>query len=412
VRTVLIMKENKSFIPKIINNLTGNLSIILFEQWIKNLNSGFIEVAWPDGTSLKHSGKNPGPSIFIRVNRYRFVREVATSGSLGLADSYVNGDWDTPDLTAVLRLALENERYLKSKISKIQTIQFYNRIRHKMNANTPDGSRRNIAAHYDLGNSFYSSWLDESMTYSSGYFDNSKSSLNEAQIAKYDRMAEISGISIGENILEIGCGWGGFAIYAAKKFKCDVTAVTLSHEQAEWAREKVFKEKLNDSINIRVQDYRDVPEVFDRIISIEMFEAVGEVFWPNFFDQIKQNLVPGGSAGIQVITIDNDRLENYRKNPDFIQLRIFPGGMIPSPEVFKRALNNSGLVIKDTSFFGSSYAQTLRIWRQNFENSWPNLKQLGFDESFRRLWRYYLSYCEVGFDYGVLSVGQYKLELS
>jgi len=388
----------------------SRLNKYIFKKWTKYIYSGELEILWPDGTKWSNKGNVSGIKASIVVNNSRFVRRCLFGGAIGFADSYIDGDWETPDLTKVISLGIANEAALLSPWTKYQPSILLNKLKHALNANTYSGSKRNIANHYDLGNEFYQAWLDNSMTYSSGIFNNTDTTLAEAQNEKYKQIAEITGINHGDNILEIGCGWGGFSIYAAKNFGCRVTALTLSRRQAEWAKSWVSKEKLTEYIDILVKDYRDIKDTYDRIVSIEMFEAVGEFYWEKYFTNIRQNLVQGGTAGLQVITIDNSRLDKYRSNPDFIQLRVFPGGMLPSEEAITQATVNSGLNIALKNRFASSYALTLKEWRERFLTAWPYIEQQGFDQKFNRLWTYYLSYCEAGFLSGTISVGQYRLE--
>ena len=388
----------------------SRLNKYIFKKWTKYIYSGELEILWPDGTKWSNKGNVSGIKASIVVNNSRFVRRCLFGGAIGFADSYIDGDWETPDLTKVISLGIANEAALLSPWTKYQPSLLLNKLKHALNANTYAGSKRNIANHYDLGNEFYQAWLDNSMTYSSGIFNNTHTTLAESQNEKYKQIAEITGINHGDNILEIGCGWGGFSIYAAKNFGCRVTALTLSRRQAEWAKSWVSKEKLTEYIDILVKDYRDIKDTYDRIVSIEMFEAVGEFYWEKYFTNIRQNLVQGGTAGLQVITIDNSRLDKYRSNPDFIQLRVFPGGMLPSEEAITQATVNSGLNIALKNRFASSYALTLKEWRERFLTAWPYIEQQGFDQKFNRLWTYYLSYCEAGFLSGTISVGQYRLE--
>ena len=403
--------QNRDLSKTVINKKNGSKLIkYICKKWTKYIQAGELEILWPDGTKWLNKGDVSGLNARIVINNPRFVRRCIFGGAIGFADSYIDGDWETPDLTKVISLGIANEEAFLSPWNKYQPSLLLNKFKHSLNANTYSGSQRNIASHYDLGNEFYQAWLDNSMTYSSGIFNNVNTSLDEAQNEKYKQIAEITGLNSGDNILEIGCGWGGFAIYAAKNFGCRVTALTLSKRQAEWAKFCVSKEKLSEYIEIRIQDYRDTEETYDRIVSIEMFEAVGEAYWDKYFTNIRKNLVPGGTAGLQVITIDNSRLDKYRSKPDFIQLRVFPGGMLPSDEAIKQATANSGLNITFKNSFSSSYALTLKEWRKRFLEAWPYIEQEGFDEKFRRLWTYYLSYCEAGFLSGTISVGQYRLE--
>ncbi len=387
----------------------GRLARQVLNRWTQSLDRGTLDVLWPDGTAWRQTGNHSGATAQIQVNNPRFIQRVALGGALGFADSYIDGDWDSPDLTAVIALGIENERALANRLTQCLPFAALGRLRHRLQANTIAGSRRNIAAHYDLGNDFYAAWLDGTMTYSSGLFADQQTPLDEAQQAKYARIAKVAGLQYGDSVLEIGCGWGGFAIYAARHFGCRVTALTVSQAQAEWARRAVAAEGLSEKIEIRLQDYRDVDGTFDRVVSIEMFEAVGEAFWPAYFATVRNRLRPGGSAGVQVITIDDARFARYRQQPDFIQLRVFPGGMLPSPQAFASAAAAAGIAVSHSFAFGPCYAQTLRHWRNRFEAAWPNLATQGFDESFRRLWRYYLCYCEAGFDAGTISVAHYRI---
>ena len=280
------------------------------------------------------------------------------------------------------------------------------KIGHWFNRNSMAGSKRNIAAHYDLGNAFYEKWLDPSMTYSSAIFRDGANSLEEAQEAKYRSLAERIDIRPEHHVLEIGCGWGGFAQYVATKIGAKVTCLTISKEQFAYATERMKKAGLADRVTIKFQDYRDETEQYDRIGSIEMFEAVGEAYWPTYFDQLKNCLKPGGRAGLQVITITHDDLDHYRSNPDFIQKYIFPGGMLPSAEIMEELGNSVGLAQVSTRAFGYDYAQTLAEWRHAFWKSWPSIKPLGFDERFKRIWEFYFHYCEAGFKADSIDVRQ------
>lgn len=378
----------------------------------RRLSAGSLTVRWPTGATSRHTGSRPGPDGEVRIDSPALAVRLALGGATGFADSFIEGEWDTPDLAAVLRLALANESMLSYAAPLRVPAAVLARLRHARRANHRSGSRRNIAAHYDLGNGFYSAWLDPTMTYSSGLYEMPGMTLETAQSAKYDRIAKMAGIRPGDHVLEIGCGWGGFAIHTARKFGCRVTALTVSPAQAEWARRAVENAGLDGRVEIRLQDYRDVSGQFDRIVSIEMFEAVGEAYWPVWFKTVRERLRPGGAAAVQVITIDDDRYARYRRRPDFIQQRVFPGGMLPSPSVFRAGAEAGALSVTDSLEFRKSYAHTLRAWRERFEAAWPNLSGGRFDERFRRLWRYYLCYCEAGFDAGSISVAQYRLERS
>jgi cyclopropane-fatty-acyl-phospholipid synthase len=309
----------------------------------------------------------------------------------------------------VFEFAARNMNKLAGTLNGMAPIQWLNAMRHKAHANTRRGSRRNIAAHYDLGNAFYSQWLDPTMTYSSAVFERADMTLEEAQRAKWQKLAECLALKPGLHILEIGCGWGGFAIYAAREYGCKVTGITLSHEQLAYARKAVEVAGLSDRIDIQLIDYRDVQGEYDRIASIEMFEAVGEEHWPTYFKVVRERLKPGGVAGLQIITINEARFETYRRIPDFIQLYIFPGGMLPSPTALEAVSKKAGLGFETARTFGLSYAETLRRWRECFDARWPNIAPMGFDDRFKRMWQYYLASCEGGFRAGSIDVGQFRL---
>jgi cyclopropane-fatty-acyl-phospholipid synthase len=381
----------------------------LVERLTGSLERGNLSIELPDGGLFEASGTKPGPGGHVLVRHARAARRAMLGGSLGLADSYIDGDWDSDDLTSVIELCAQNLDDFDRAITPMSVVRALARLRHKRRANTRTGSRRNIAAHYDLGNSFYAQWLDPSMTYSAACFETGNEELTAAQTNKFDSLAALLDLQPGDHVLEIGCGWGAFAMHVASRYGCRVTALTVSPSQAEWARKKVAESGLTDRVEIRLQDYRDVTGRFDKIASIEMFEAVGEEYWPVFFHSLSSRLRPGGLAGLQVITIEDQRFESYRRNPDFIQMRIFPGGMLPSVDAFTQAARSVGLTLDHARMFGADYAETLKRWRESFEAAWPGIVPLGFDERFRRLWRYYLCYCEAGFRAQTISVGQFRL---
>lgn len=377
---------------------------------VERLAHGTLSLQLPDGATIEVRGQAGGDAhAALVVKRWRAVRRLVLGGELGFAEAYADGDWSSPDLPALLGLALCNEDALRGVLSGWTAVRLVNRVRHLRRANTKRGSRRNIAAHYDLGNAFYRQWLDPGMTYSAALFTDGDDDLKRAQERKYHRLAGLLDLAPGQRLLEIGCGWGGFALIAARDYGCQVTALTLSHEQAAWAREQVRLAGLDDRIDIRLQDYRDVSGSYDRIASIEMFEAVGEAYWPLFCRRVNELLRPGGVAAMQVITIDGKRYEAYRRSPDFIQTCIFPGGMLPPPSALAHQITAAGLCMTERFAFGADYARTLARWRQNFLKAWPQIRDLGFDERFRRLWEYYLGYCEAGFRAASVDVAQYRL---
>lgn len=382
----------------------------LMTRWFEQLQRGQLTIDFPSGHRQTFGRVDVTPQAALNINDPRLVLRMVFSGDLGLAESYLKGEWETPDLSALLTVGSINLDELSDALQSGFLSRLQGRLRHTMRANTKRGSRRNIAAHYDLGNSFYRQWLDSTMTYSSALFTDFNEPLSIAQDRKYAHLAAALDIQPGEQVLEIGCGWGGFAEYAATTLGCEIVGLTLSEEQATYAQTRIKEAGLMDRVDIRLQDYRDVDAVFDKIVSIEMFEAVGIENWPVYFQTLRQHLKPGGRATVQTITIEDERFDAYRKTPDFIQHYIFPGGVLPSPAKFVEFAGAQDLAITDEHFFGDSYAETLRRWKTAFLNAWPDIHELGFDERFRRMWLYYLCYSEVGFDTGKIDVAQFTIE--
>jgi cyclopropane-fatty-acyl-phospholipid synthase len=307
------------------------------------------------------------------------------------------GEFDTPNLPDLLYVFAANWDRVHHVTMGNPYSWTINRIRHAFRPNSREGAKKNIHAHYDLGNAFYAQWLDPTMTYSSAKFDRAGQSLPEAQTAKYRALAQSMGLQSGQSVLEIGCGWGGFAEYAAGEVGAKVTAITISEEQYAFAKHRIFEAGLAERAEIKMVDYRDVEGRFDRVASIEMFEAVGERYWPSYFGKINETLAPGGRAGLQIITIRDEYFEEYRSRADFIQKYIFPGGMLPSEERLKKVTDKAGFTWVNIDRFGADYADTLAEWQRTFDANWKNIRPLGFDERFRKLWKFYLSYCEAGF---------------
>ncbi len=383
---------------------------LLLARWLHRIRFGRLHVEFPSGRTMTFEGSGPGPEARIRVRDLRLARRVLLSGGIGLAESYMRGEWDSPELSALLKLGAINLQALEEMLAPSRLFRLMNRVRHARRANTRRGSRRNIAAHYDLGNRFYGRWLDETMSYSSALFDDFAESHEAAQRRKCRRLARALDLRPGDRVLEIGCGWGGFAEIAAAEFGCEVVGITLSEEQAAFAEARMARAGLAGQVEIRLQDYRDVTGRFDKIVSIEMFEAVGEENWATYFAVVDRCLKPGGKAGLQVITMADEAFESYRRNPGFTQLYIFPGGMLPSPATFERAITAAGLKLTGRFNFGKSYAESLRRWDAAFREAWPQIERLGFDRRFYRMWRYYLCICEAGFDLGRIDVGQFVIE--
>jgi len=371
------------------------------------LPKGTLVVHTPEGPVLEVGGNAPGPHAEIVLKNWNLPRRAFAGATIGVAESYMDGDWESPDVTTFLELFVVNEDAGEQVAGGANwLLTALERLRHWMNDNTKSGSRRNISAHYDLGNKFYREWLDPSMTYSSALYSSGANDLESAQAAKYRALAKDTGIGPDDHVLEIGCGWGGFAEFAAREIGCKVTGLTISREQHDFAKERIQKAGLADKVEIKFQDYRDETGRYDRIASIEMFEAVGEKHWPTFFSKMKECLKAGGAAGLQIITIKDEAFDAYRARPDFIQRYVFPGGMLPSPERLRSLGDQFGLTYARERIFPQDYARTLAEWRTRFWDSWDKIKPLGFDERFRRLWEFYLHYCEAGFRAEYIDVRQ------
>jgi cyclopropane-fatty-acyl-phospholipid synthase len=370
-----------------------------------SIRAGSLTIVLPDGRSHRFDGTAPGPHGVLYVRNDRLARRMLLGGKLGFCESYLDGDWTSPDVPALFEMALLNETELDRAMNGKAWVRALNFLLHAAKPNSKSGSKRNIAYHYDLGNSFYGRWLDPSMTYSAAvYADLDKAEpLYEAQQRKYAAIAARMDLQPGHHVLEIGCGWGGFAEYAAKVVGARVTGVTISKAQHDYAVARMERAGLSHMVDIRLQDYRDITEQFDRIASIEMFEAVGERYWPTYFNTLRDRLKPGGKASLQIITIGEDHFEGYRKGADYIQRYIFPGGMLPSPTRLKAEVEGAGLNFDSTESYGLHYARTLREWQVAFQAAWPELKD-GFDTRFKRMWEQYLWYCEAGFKVGTIDL--------
>ena len=371
-----------------------------------NIKYGSLDAEFPDGRVLRIRGKEPGPHGTLMINDWRFFKMVIQGGDVGVGEAYMAGYWTSPDVTTFLEVFCINQESTIDAMRGSPVTRFLLSVRHWLNSNTKRGSKRNISAHYDLGNAFYKEWLDPSMTYSSAIYTNETNNLEQAQNEKYASLVRQTGIHPEHSVLEIGCGWGGFAEYVGKMVGAHVKALTISREQFDYAKERIFKAGLNEKVDIVFQDYRDERGMFDRIASIEMFEAVGEKYWPTYFKQLARCLKPGGKAGLQIITIQDRMFEDYRRGTDFIQRYIFPGGMLPPPGRLTAIGKSLDLDLTDQKIFGQDYARTLAEWRERFVVAWPRIRPLGFDERFKRLWEFYMHYCEAGFRAGNIDVRQ------
>jgi len=375
----------------------------------RNWIAGALTFVLPTGRELRIEGKTAGPEGRLIVRDFRFVSRVMASADIGFAEGFMAGEWDTPDLSQLLEAFTANFDHLEKLVTGNPFLRVVNRLADALHRNSRRGARRNIHAHYDLGNAFYQRWLDPTMTYSAARFERPGQPLDEAQRNKYALLARAVGLERGRHVLEIGCGWGGFAEYAAREIGARVTAITISRAQHEFARRRLFDQGLAELADVQLRDYRDVKGRFDHVASIEMFEAVGEAYWPAYFAKVREVLSPGGRAGLQIITIRDELFRTYRSRSDFLRKYIFPGGMLPSEERLRQETDRAGLEWKTVVRFGANYAETLSQWASAFENAWDEIRGLGFDERFRRLWRFYLSYCEAGFRTGRTNVVQLGL---
>ncbi len=379
---------------------------------LQRLQQGTLTVQLPDG-SLRRFGNGEGPSAMLALRNWNPCAAALKSGDIGFAETYIAGDWTTPHLADLLRVFIVNRREVEDVIYGTWAGRLLHRLRHLLNRNTRANSQKNIHAHYDLGNAFYSLWLDGTMNYSSAWFDgNQVQPMQDAQRAKVRRALRMAQVKPGDRVLEIGCGWGALAESAVREFQAHLTGVTLSTEQLQHARERmaVFNTP-QASAELRLQDYRDIQDgPYDAICSIEMVEAVGREYWPTYFNTIARLLKPGGRACIQSIVIDDALWERYIGSTDFIQQYIFPGGCLPCPREFRREAHAAGLTVVDELAFGPDYAETLRRWRDAFLAAKAQVLQLGFDERFIRTWEFYLAYCEAAFDEANIDVVQYTLQ--
>lgn len=378
---------------------------------LNRLERGSIEVDLPNGRKLRAVGGKDGPDGRIAVSHPKFLQRLFREGHLGFGEMFMDGWWTTPDLQALLDVIMLNNHTVGLRFPGAGLYRLWERLRHRLRANTREGSRRNIAHHYDLGNDFYALWLDETMTYSSALFQSPRESLAEAQRRKYAAICDCLAPAPGNRVLEIGCGWGGFAEFAARERGLRVTALTISREQHEYARRRLFEAGLADRANVVLRDYREERGKYDAVASIEMIEAVGEKYWPVYFSSLRERLRPGGVAALQAITIADWLFPQYRASTDFIQRYIFPGGLLPSPAALRMQAEAAGLRIIGTAKFADSYARTLHEWRRRFNARWAAIAALGFDDRFCRMWNFYLAASAAGFASGTTDVVQVACKL-
>jgi len=376
----------------------------------QEMNNGRVDFVIPDGRTFRAEGKQPGHVAEIRIHNPDLFARLIREGDLGFCDAYLDNWWSTPDLQAFMDLVHADNEDIYDGFPGQSLVRMFEKFRFWMQRNHKSQARKNISYHYDLGNEFYGLWLDDTMTYSSALFETGQESHEAAQTAKYKSMVDEMGVKKGDHILEIGCGWGGFAEYAAKERGLKVTGLTISEEQFNFAKERIEKAGISDLVEFKLQDYRDEIGTYDGIASIEMFEAVGEKYWPTYFETVRERLKPGANATLQIITVDDRRWNVYKRGVDFIQKYIFPGGMLPSPTVLREQVVKAGLAVERSIEFGPSYNITLRRWHETFNDKWDLIAEMGFDDRFRRMWNFYLTSCASTFESGNCDVTQITIK--
>lgn len=389
--------EGQSNLPRYFARVMGMAS---------KLRYGRIDFVLPDGRRFRAEGQNPGPVAELDIHNGDLFARLIREGDLGFCDAYLDGWWSTPDLQAFMDFIHADNEDIYDGFPGMGLVRRFEQLRFWLQRNSKDQARKNISYHYDLGNDFYGLWLDDTMSYSSAIFEDPQQSMESAQIAKYKSMVDEMGVQEGDHVLEIGCGWGGFAEYAAAERGLKVTCLTISEEQFNYAVERIEKTGLSDKVTLKLQDYRDERGLYDGIASIEMFEAVGEQYWPIYFETVRERLKPGKTATFQIITVAHRRWKVYKRGVDFIQKYIFPGGMLPSPVILREQIEKAGLGVEKSIEFGKSYDITLRRWHETFNDKWEQIAAMGFDERFKRMWNFYLTSCAATFDSGNCDVTQ------
>ena len=389
-------------------NLTNWSDKIVFSS-LKLIKGGYLILTNHNGDKFYFGDPNHNLKVNVKINKPGLTYQIVKSGSTGLAEAYMRGDFETDDLTNLIELTAKNIK-LVYKFSGVLDFPLLNKIKSFFIKNNKNRSKKNISKHYDLGNEFFSLWLDPTLTYSSAIFEKEDKDLEKAQLNKYKKLVDLIAPKPGNKILEIGCGWGGFAEYVGKNHDVKLDCITISKKQFDYASERIFKNGLNEKINIQFKDYRDVKEKYNSIASIEMIEAVGQNYLQNYFHTIKSNLVEGGNAAIQAITIDDNLFDRYKTKEDFIQKYIFPGGFLPSKKKLYDLSQNNGLTIDQYNSYGFHYSDTLKMWRDEFFKKWEDISKQGFDNKFKRMWHFYLSYCEAGFKSKNIDLIQFSLQ--
>ena len=376
---------------------------------LKDIEFGYLELFNHDGESYKFGNPNDLLKAKIIVKKSNFTFDLIKSGSVGFAESYMKNDFETDNLSNLIEITARNIKQIY-KFSGLLDFPLINYIKNFFIKNTKSRSKENISKHYDLGNEFFSLWLDKTLTYSSAIFDEQNKDLSDAQNNKYQKLIDLIKPSSGDKVLEIGCGWGGFAEYIGKKYDVKLDCITISKKQFEYAKKRIHKCGLNEKVNIEIKDYRDLKDKYNSIASIEMIEAVGQNYLESYFKTIKKNLSHNGSAGIQAITIDDTLFDRYKNKQDFIQKYIFPGGFLPNKGSIDKYVSENGLTIKSYESYADHYSNTLAIWKNEFNKKWDLIKQQGFDTTFKRMWEFYLSYCEAGFKSKNIDLIQFSIQ--
>ena len=389
--------------------LLNNVADKLVFKFLSKINYGYLELTTFDGNVLKFGNRNDKLQANILIKKQNFNYNLIRGGSIGFAESYMRGEFETDNLSNLIELTARNIEIIH-KFSGILDFPIINFVKNKIIKNTKSRSKQNIAKHYDLGNDFFSLWLDETLTYSSAIFNDNSKNLSEAQNNKYQKLIDLIKPNNGDKVLEIGCGWGGFAEYLGKKYDVKLDCITISKKQFDYAKERIFKCGLNEKVNIEIKDYRDLNDKYNSIASIEMIEAVGQNYLEGYFKTIKNNLSEGGKVGIQAITIDDKLFDRYKNKQDFIQKYIFPGGFLPNKSSINRYVSDNGLAISSYISYADHYANTLSLWRNEFLKKWDLIKNQGFDLTFKRMWEFYLSYCEAGFKSKNIDLIQFSMQ--
>ena len=376
---------------------------------LQDIDSGYLEITSFDGVIMKFGNPEDSLKASIRIKKPNFTFNLIRGGSIGFAESYMRDEFETNNLSNLIEITARNIKVIY-KFSGLLDFPLVNFIKNIFVKNTKSRSKENIAKHYDLGNEFFSLWLDKTLTYSSAIFEEKNQDLSEAQNNKYQKLINLIKPKNGDKVLEIGCGWGGFAEYLGKKYDIKLDCITISKKQYEYAKDRIQKCGLNEKVNIEIKDYRDLKDRYNSIASIEMIEAVGQNYLQSYFKTLKENLTNSGTAAIQAITIDDNLFDRYKNKQDFIQKYIFPGGFLPSKNSLNKHVSDNGLTIKSYDSYADHYSSTLALWKNEFNKKWDLIKNQGFDLTFKRMWEFYLSYCEAGFKSKNIDLIQFSLQ--